>query len=474
MNSSSVTSHQETPWLALYSICLAAFLVPMAMSAVNLALPSIAEDLLVDAVLLSWIPSAPLWGSVVLMLPISRLADIWGRKRVHLLGLCLYAFSSLAVVWIDSIEWLLVFRVIQGLASSFIFATAMAMVAILAGTKRRGMFLGIISTSVYLGLTTGPAAGGLLTEWLGWRSVFWLPVPGICLAFGLIAWFMPHEPKLVGSEESSQYSMRQRFDVTGSLLFSLSISCLFFGVTGLPDAGFIVLLVAGLGLSVGFVYQQRRASVPLIRIDALSQNRIFNRSMLASLFMYGASFPVLFIVSLYLQYIQGLSPGDAGKVVLLQALLTACIAPIAGRLSDKYDPRILATTGCGLYILGFVLLFFVGMQTPLWQVKTGLCLLGVGFGLFSSPNNNAAISSVDPSRLGIASGLLNLARTGGNMFSTAIMVVIFNYYFADQIIQPEHYSELLTVVRITLLLGVLYALLGGYFSLTRGRNRPED
>jgi hypothetical protein len=121
--------------------------------------------------------------------------------------------------------------------------------------------------------------------------------------------------------------------------------------------------------------------------------------------------------------------------------------------------------------MGFVLLFFVGMQTPLWQVKTGLCLLGIGFGLFSSPNTNAAMSSVDPARLGIASALLNLARTGGNMFSTAIMVVIFNFYFADQILQPEHYPQLLTVVKITLLLGGLYALLGGYFSLTRGRVR---
>lgn len=470
MNSSSTTNHHKTPWLALYSICLGAFLVPMAMSAVNLALPSIAEDLQVDAVLLSWIPSAPLWGSVVLMLPIARLADIFGRKLVHLLGLFLYALSSLAIVWVDSIEWLLVFRVIQGLASSFIFATAMAMVALLAGSKRRGMFLGIVSTSVYLGLTIGPAAGGLLTEWLGWRSVFWLPVPGILMALGLITWLLPTEQKPTGSEPQ-QHSMRQRFDVTGSLLFSLSVSCLFFGVTGLPDINFVALLFLGLALSGGFIYQQRHASVPLVRIDALSQNRVFSRSMLASLYMYGASFPVLFIVSLYLQYIQGLSPGDAGKVILLQALLTACIAPIAGRLSDKYEPRIIATAGCGLFLLGFVLLFFVGIQTPLWQVKAGLCLLGIGFGLFSSPNTNAAMSSVDPSRLGIASALLNLARTGGNMFSTAIMVVIFNFYFADQILQPEHYPQLLTVVKITLLLGGLYALLGGYFSLTRGRIR---
>jgi MFS family permease len=470
MSSSSTKNHQETPWLALYSICLATFLVPMAMSAVNLALPSIAEDLQVDAVLLSWIPSAPLWGSVVLMLPIARLADIWGRKQVHLLGLCLYTLSSLAIVWIDSIEWLLTFRVIQGLASSFIFATAMAMVAILAGNKRRGMFLGIVSTSVYLGLTIGPAAGGLLTEWLGWRSVFWLPIPGILMALSLIVWLLPNEPKPL-EPEPPQYSIRQRFDVTGSLLFSLSVSCIFFGVTGLPNASFAVLLLLGLGLSGGFIYQQRHASVPLVRIDALSQNRIFSRSMLASLCMYGASFPVLFIVSLYLQYIQGLSPGDAGKVILLQALLTACIAPIAGRLSDKYEPRIIATAGCGLFITGFVLLFFVGMQTPLWQVKTGLCLLGVGFGLFSSPNTNAAMSAVDPSRLGIASALLNLARTGGNMFSTAIMVVIFNFYFANQVLQPEHYPQLLTVVKITLLLGGLYALLGGYYSLTRGRVR---
>lgn len=475
MQSSSVSDRPDPPWLALYSICLAAFLVPMAMAAVNLALPAIADDLQVDAVLLSWIPSAPLWGSVVLMLPIARLADIWGRKRIHLLGLLLYALSSLVVVFINDVALLLVFRVLQGLASSFIFATAMAMVASLAGKERRGMFLGIVSTSVYLGLTAGPVAGGWLTELLGWRSVFWLPVPGVLLALLLVAWLVPTDTP-AEKPEDRLLSLQQRLDLPGSVLFALAVSCLFFGMTGLPDAGFVLLLAVGIALSWAFIGQQRRARLPLVRVTALSQNRIFSRSLLASVCMYGASFPVLFIISLYLQYIQGLSPGDAGQIILLQALLMACIAPVAGRLSDKYEPRIIATTGCGMFVLGFAVLFFAGMETSLWQIKLGLCLLGIGFGLFSSPNNNAAMSSVDPARLGIASALLNLARTGGNMISTAIMVVIFNFFFADQVLQPEQYPQLLTVVKITLLLGGVYALLGGFYSLTRGRVRavPES
>ncbi|MBN3561125.1 MFS transporter [Aliamphritea spongicola] len=459
---------QQPPWLALFSICLAAFLVPMAMAAVNLALPSIADDLHIDAVYLSWVPSAPLWGSVVLMLPVARLADLYGRRRIHLYGLALYAGSSVVVAWVDQIEWLLFYRVLQGLSSSFIFATSMAMVASLAGSARRGMFLGIVSTSVYLGLTLGPVAGGWLTELLGWRSVFWLPVPGIILALALVLRFVPTTPR---TEQDSSLSFSQRLDLSGSLIFMLCTSCLFFGITGLPDPRFMGVLFAGIVLCWCFVRHQRQAKAPLVRIDAMRQNRIFTRSILASICMYGASFPVLFILSLYLQYIQGLSPGEAGSIILIQALLMACIAPVAGRLSDRYEARVIATVGCGMFVLGFVVLFFAGMSSPLWQIKLGLCLLGIGFGLFSSPNNNAAMGSVDPARLGIAAALLNLARTAGNMFSTTIMVVIFNHYFGEKVLQPEDYPQLLVVVKIAVLLGGAYALAGGYFSLTRGRMR---
>ncbi|WP_261840793.1 MFS transporter [Aliamphritea ceti] len=460
---------QQPPWLALFSICLAAFLVPMAMAAVNLALPTIALDLHIDAVYLSWVPSAPLWGSVVLMLPVARLADLYGRRRIHLYGLALYAASSVVVAWVDQIEWLLFFRVLQGLSSSFIFATAMAMVATLAGSERRGMFLGIVSTSVYLGLTLGPVAGGWLTELLGWRSVFWLPVPGILLALVLVLRFVPTTPRTQQTNEGLSFS--QRLDLTGSLIFALCTSCLFFGVSGLPDLRFAGVLFMGIVLCWVFVRHQRVAKAPLVRIDAMRQNRIFTRSLLASVCMYGASFPVLFILSLYLQYIQGLSPGEAGSIILIQALLMACVAPVAGRLSDRYEARVIATSGCGMFVLGFVVLFFAGMDSPLWQIQMGLCFLGIGFGLFSSPNNNAAMGSVDPSRLGIASAMLNLARTAGNMFSTTIMVVIFNYYFGEKVLQPEDYPQLLVVVKIAVLLGGAYALAGGYFSLTRGRMR---
>ena len=344
----------------------------------------------------------------------------------------------------------------------------MAMVASLAGSARRGMFLGIVSTSVYLGLALGPVAGGWLTELLGWRSVFWLPVPGIVLALLLVLRFVPTTPR---AEQDSSLTFSQRLDLSGSLIFMLCTSCLFFGISGLPDPRFMGVLFAGVLLCWCFVRQQRQAKAPLVRIDAMRQNRIFSRSILASICMYGASFPVLFIVSLYLQYIQGLSPGEAGSIILIQALLMACIAPVAGRLSDRYEARVIASVGCGMFVLGFVVLFFAGMSSPLWQIKLGLCLLGIGFGLFSSPNNNAAMGAVDPSRLGIAAALLNLARTAGNMFSTTIMVVIFNYYFGVKVLQPEDYPQLLVVVKIAVLLGGAYALAGGYFSLTRGRMR---
>jgi len=467
----NTATNNTTPaanWIALFSLCLAAFITPMAMSAVNLALPSIALDLKADAVRLSWLASIPLWGSVIFMLPIARAADIWGRKRLHLIGLTLFSLTSIIVVAVDHVNQLLVLRIFQGIASSFIFATSLAMVTTLAGTKHRGMFLGIVSTCVYLGLTLGPVVGGWLTHWYGWRSVFWVPVLAILAAIVLIAYFVEESEKGLNSKQLIWY---QRLDLTGSGLFALATSCIFFGLAGVTQWQYAVLLLTGCGLSWIFLQQQRIAKQPLVRIDLLMQNRTFIRSLAASFCMYSASFPILFIMSVYLQYIQQMTPEQAGQVILLQALFMALVAPFAGRLSDKYEPRIIATIGTLIFAGGALMLATIDALSSLAQVQMGLIVLGIGFGLFSSPNNNAAMGAINPKKLGVAAALLNLGRTGGNMFSTAIVVVLFNYFLGYNTINAEQFPDLFLIIRISISLCAGYALCGAYFSWTRGEIR---
>ncbi|MDO7555978.1 MAG: MFS transporter, partial [Oceanospirillaceae bacterium] len=190
--------------------------------------------------------------------------------------------------------------------------------------------------------------------------------------------------------------------------------------------------------------------------------------LLSAFFIYGSSFSMVFLLSLYLQYIHQLSPSEAGQIVLIQTLIMMVLAPITGRLSDRFEPRILSTFGCLLFVIGYAMLFRLDMNTSLHYVMLALVFLGLGFGFFSSPNNNAAIGSVPADKLSIAAVLLNLARTMGNMISSAIVMTLFSITMGGAAITSALYPQLLLVIKITMILSMCYALIAATFSYRRG------
>ncbi|GGK67559.1 MFS transporter [Amphritea balenae] len=467
MSSDLSTFYSENPsarWLALASICIAVFLIPQSMSSVNIALPAIAEALQADAVLVSWIPAANLWGSIVLMLPAGRIADIVGRKLIYLIGVLGFALASLLVLLVDTVEMLIGVRVLQGLFSGLVFATAMAIVAAVFSNNNRGTALGLTATSVYLGLTCGPLVGGWLTEHISWQSVFWVPVPLALVSLSLVMIFVKNDR--ISNRDSVQKP--QSLDWLGSLLFMVCVSLLLFGLAGLPALVNLAMLIAGVALLLLFIYQQNRSEKPLIRFKVLAENRVMNRSLIASFLMYSGNYPVLFLLSLYLQYLQGMSPSESGQLVLIQALMMAILAPVAGRLSDRFQPRLIATAGCLLFSSGFGLLVFLSEATSYTYLVVAMVLLGIGFGCFSSPNNNAALGSVPQDRLSIASALLNLSRTSGNMFSMAIIMLLVNLFLGSEQIQPDQYPQLMRLVQTGFVIAFGYTLLAAWFSYSRG------
>ncbi len=462
--------YQENPrarWFVLVSICIALFLVPMSLSSVNMALPAIADALHADAVWLSWIPTATLWGSIVLLLPAGRVADSVGRKPIYVIGVLGFSFASLLVLGVDSVGFLLLVRVLQGLFSSLVFATAMAIIAAVFSGSNRGTALGLTATSVYLGLTCGPLFGGWLTEHLGWRSVFWGPVILAMVALVLAFIYIRND--------SNTDKQTHPLDWFGSLLFVVLSTLLLLGLSGLPGLYNWLMLITGIALLFVFVRQQNRCAFPLVRFNMLAANRVMSRSLMASFMMYAAHYPVLFLLSLYLQYLQGLSPSETGQMILLQALIMACLAPVAGRLSDRFEPRLIATVGCLFFSAGFAVLVFLQADSSLNHVIVALVLLGVGFGLFSTPNNNAALGSVPKERLSIASALLNLSRTGGNMFSMAIIMLLMSLLLGSEQILPERYPDLLIVVRLGFASACAYSFVAAWFSYSRGNvSRQQD
>lgn len=448
-------------WLTLISICVATFLMPLNMSSVNVALPAIAADLNVDAVLISWIPTMNLLGAIALQLPAGRIADMIGRKKVFLAGLLLFTLSSVAVILIDDIYWLLLMRLLQGIAGAMVFGTGMAIVSQVFAQHGRGMALGLTSTSVYLGLTCGPPIGGWLTEWWDWHAVFLAPLPLAVLCAVLVAIHV----------RETERQQDQHLDWIGSLLFIAASSLFFVGLSELPELLGGMLALGGLLLLAAFVYQQEHSPYPLIRLRRMMQNLVFFRSIQASFLMYAANYPLQFLLSLYLQYIRGLSPADAGQLMLLQAMMMAILAPLAGRLSDRLEPRILASLGCVFFAFGFVILALLDQDSGLSQVVIALLVMGTGFGLFSSPNNNGALSVVPHDKLSIASSLLNISRTLGNMLGMAVVVFLFNLFIGNAQLVPEQYPALMRLLEIAFMLCAGYALVAAWRSWSRGKVR---
>ena len=458
-----IYSSASTRWFALISICVATFLMPMSMSAVNVALPAIAAELQADAVLVSWIPTMNLLGAIALQLPAGRIADMVGRKKIFLSGVLLFALSSLAVVWTTHIGWLLLMRLLQGIGGAMVFGTGMAIVSQVFAQHGRGMALGLNSTSVYLGLTCGPPIGGWLTEWWSWHAVFVAPLPLTVLCAVLVAIHV----------RETERQRDQKLDGVGSLLFIAASSLFFIGLSELPKLSGGLLAVTGLLLLAGFIYQQEHSAYPLIRPRRMVQNLTFFRSIQASFLMYAANYPLQFLLSLYLQYIRGLSPAEAGQLMLLQALMMAVLAPLAGRLSDRLEPRIPATLGCVLFATGFLILALLDQDSGLTQVVIALLVMGTGFGLFSSPNNNGALSVVPHDKLSIASSLLNISRTLGNMLGMAVVVFLFNLLIGNAQLTPEQFPALIWLLEIAFVLCSGYALLAAWRSWSRGRVRAD-
>ncbi len=449
-------------WSALLIASLSSFLTPFMLSSVNLALPAIGDHFKADAVLLSWVATAYLVAAAVALVPVGKLADIHGRKRVFIWGMVLFTLTSLLSGLVGSAAALIALRVVQGIGVAMIFATGIAIVTSVFPLAERGRALGITVAAVYSGLACGPFIGGWLTETFSWRSVFLVPAP---LGLGLVLvtlW------KLKGEWTGNR---GERFDISGSVIYALSVIALMFGISILPALWGGVLVIAGFGGLAVFVGWELRVPHPVFEVRLFSLNRVFAFSCLAALIHYGATFGVTFLMSLFLQYIKNLSPQQAGLVLIAQPVIMALFSPFAGKLSDRIEPRLLASAGMGITALALLLLTGIDAGTRMEIIVTGLMVLGFGFALFSSPNMNAIMSSVEKRYYGVASGSVATMRLLGQMLSLGIVTLMFALLIGRAQITPELHPAFLISVRYALLTFFGLCLGGIYFSFSRGKLR---
>jgi len=436
----------------------AAFLTPFLGSAINLALPSISKDLNASAIELGWIASSFILSSAIFLLPFGRLADIIGRKKIFSWGILLFTVSTFLIIFSWNFHSLLIFRIFQGISGAMIFGTSLAIITSVFGPGERGRAMGINITAVYTGLSGGPVIGGLLTQYFGWRSIFGFLVP-----IGLICLYLIFKKMKFEWAESKG----EKFDWKGSAIYGVSLASFMYGFSKLPSAPGWIFLGSGLILGLLFLFFEKETNNPVFDIRLVLRNRVFAFSGIAALIHYSATAATGFFISLYLQYLKGLDARTAGFIMISQPVAMALLSPMAGRLSDKYNPGIIASYGMGLTATGLIMLCFLNESTPFWLIITILTIMGVGFALFSSPNSNAIMSSVEKKHLGVGSAVVGTMRMVGQMLSMGIAMMLLALYMGHEAIIPSTYPGLLAGMRTGFAIFSVLCILGIFASLAR-------
>ncbi len=444
---------------------LGSFLTSFMVSSINVALPSIGNELAMDAILLSWVATSYLLGVTVFLIPFGRIADIYGRKRIFAYGIIMSTVVSFILAILNSAVLLIVFRVVQGMGAAMVAATSVAILTSVYGVGERGRAMGIMLAATYLGVSLGPFLGGLLTQYLGWRSIFLANIPLGLLVIVFVYWKL---------EDEWAEAMGEKFDLIGSIILGMMVVMIIYGFSLLPAIPGLLLIFIGAAVFIGFVKWEARIETPVLDVNLFRENRVFAFSSLAALINYSAIFAVMFLLSLYLQYIKGFSPQSAGFVLVAQPFIQSVFSPVAGRMSDRIQPHIVASVGMALTALGLLLFVFLSGDTTLPSIVTGLILIGFGVALFVSPNTNAIMSSVDNRFYGVASAITSLMRNTGMMFSMGIVMLIFALYIGSVQITPQYYGLFLKSVRTAFIILTILCFCGIFASLARAKTNEVN
>ena len=455
-----------SPGAVLLTVGMAQFVAPMMLTAVSVALPAIGRDFGASAMQLGLVEQIYTLSLAMNMLTFGRLGDLVGRIKVFFAGLVIFTLMTASIGFTQSIHMLLAQRFVQGIGASLMLAGSMALVASVYPPEVRGRKIGLVSAFTYAGLSVGPVLGGYVTDHLGWRYVFWLVVPvGVSACILCIA-------RMRGDWKDAS---GEKMDWRGSFVYAVGIACVMLGASHVGGGGsghWAVL--AGLVLLFLFTWLESRVTNPLLDVTLLFSNRFFTMSCLAAVGSYASTFGVAFFMSLYLQYAMGFSARHAGFVLLLQPLTQVAISPLVGRLTDRFEPGRLANIGIAIVCASLSLMATtIGPHAPLYWTVIGLFTIGIGFGVFITPNTVSIMGSVERHQFGVASGLIATMRTLGMVTSMTTITLIFSLLMGGQPVTLDSLPEFLTSMRLALVSFALFSCVGVILSLGRGRKQKN-
>jgi len=445
--------------IILIATSLGAFIVPFMTSSVNIALPSISKDFVMNSVVLNWIALSFILANAIFILPFGRLADILGRKKLLLCGMSAFTLSSLLCGLSFNPAMLIIARTLQGISGAAIAVTVLSILTSVFPVGARGKALGLNVAMTYMGLSIGPFLGGLLTKYLGWRSIFFF-----ITFIGVIVIISLYNIKQEWSEAKGE-----KFDYIGSAIYGISLIGIITGFSIIRTTWGPLFIFIGLVSIIIFGFFESKASHPILNMTLLKNNRILTFSSLAALTSYSATFALSYLLSLYLQYNKGYDPSQAGLILIAQPIVMTLFSPLAGKLSDKIEPQKVASLGMIITTIGLSFFIFLKESTSIHYIITALLILGFGFALFSSPNTNAIMSSVDKKYYGITSGILGASRSVGQTLSMGIASLVLAVYIGNEQISSGNAANLLKSIRVTFIILTVLCFAGIFASLARGK-----
>jgi EmrB/QacA subfamily drug resistance transporter len=450
-------------WLILVAIGVGTFMSALDGSVVNTLLPVMATDLHATVAGIEWVSTVYLLVVSSLLLGFGRAGDIYGNKKLYVLGFVVFVIGSALCGLAPSALALVGLRGIQAIGAAMLFSNAPAILTKSFPPEQRGRALGALGTFTYLGLTVGPSFGGWAAGTFGWRSVFYINVPIGALAITLALIFIAHDPT---------EGKKEQFDFKGALLFMLGLVSLLGALNeghsmGWMDARIIGMFAASVVMFAAFVHVELHDSSPMLDLT-LFDNLVFSSTTLSALLNYSRVFSVLFALPFLLIQGRGLTAQHAGLILTAQPIVMAIMAPVSGTLSDKIGSRIPATVGM-LILTGGILLLAVTIQmSSLALVAVALGVIGFGVGLFVSPNNSALMGSAPRHRQGIASGVLATARNVGMVLGIGIAGAVFTTMMTRHA-EASQLAAMVVSVRAVLFVAAGLAAVGTITSAVRSK-----
>jgi len=445
-------------------VCLSGALVPFTGSSINLALPQISVELKMNAVALGWIVTAFLLAAAIFLIPFGRVGDMFGRKKILAAGVILFSLASVGCALSPTGNLLIAARFVQGIASAMLSGVSMAIVTSVFPANERGKALGINTAVIYFAIAAGPFFGGMLTHYWGWRSIFIVTAGlGLLALTGILT-------VLKGEWNDAR---GERYDWWGTLIYAIGLSSVIYGCSVLPSVLGFSLIAAGLVTFVLFVYFEKKQTAPVFNMNMFLANRVFRMSSFAALINYAATFAIGFMLSLYLQYIKGFDAQKAGLALVIQPVVQTIISPLAGKWSDKASAGNIATLGMAIIVICLLAMLFLTPATSLIVLLGILIVLGIGFALFSSPNVNVIMSSVEKRYLGMASATTGTMRLTGQSISMGITMMMMAVFVGKTQITAGNHLLFMKCLHYTFGIFAVLCVFGVYTSMVRNNRKAN-